>query len=230
MFHCLLSMHASRASAMRLYALISIASLKPARLLSVVFRVQASGGANAIEWSKKSMPPSFSRGTRISSATCPALVTSIGCRNATRGVPSVSFVTRLRFFFRSSSGLSGIYEKPQWPPSLMIRSAIAQAIDCLLNTPAMTPRLPANNDSMWRLRQSYDGCKLLACKLLESAIQHLTEKPSGSPRVANRRHATVAQLTTQAIIPGRKQHLPPKHLPPIRTWLPDPSPPLPRPR
>ena len=133
---------------MRLYALISIASLKPARLVSIVSRFKSSGSANAIECSRKSSRPSFSRATFISSAICSSLVTSIGCRNATCGLPSVSFETRPRFFLRSSSGLSGMYEKPHPPPSSRIRSAIAQAIDCLLNTPVIRPRLSANNGSM----------------------------------------------------------------------------------
>ena len=130
---------AAFASAMRLYALISIASLKPARLVSIVSPFRSSGSANAIECSRKSSPPSFSFATPISSAMCSSFVTSIGCRNATCGLPSVSFVTRPRFFLRSSSGLSGMYEKPHVPPSSRIRSAIAQAIDCLLNTPVIRP-------------------------------------------------------------------------------------------
>ena len=79
---------------------------------------------------------------------CSSLVTSIGCRNATCGLPSVSFVTRPRFFCRSSSGLSGMYEKPHVPPSSRIRSAIAQAIDCLLKTPVLNPRLFAKSGSI----------------------------------------------------------------------------------
>jgi hypothetical protein len=40
-----------------------------------------------------------------------------------------------------------MYEKPHVPPSFMIRSAIAQAIDCLLKTPITKPRLLAKSGS-----------------------------------------------------------------------------------
>jgi hypothetical protein len=37
-----------------------------------------------------------------------------------------------------------MYEKAHSPPSTMIRSAIAQAMDCLLKTPVIRPFFPAN--------------------------------------------------------------------------------------
>jgi hypothetical protein len=72
-------------------------------------------------------------------------VTSIGARNFALAFLSVSFWIRPRFFCRASSALSGMYENPQTPPSFMIRSAMAQAIDLSLKTPVIRPFLPSNN-------------------------------------------------------------------------------------
>ena len=49
-------------------ALISIANLKPSRLVATVSRLRSSGGAKAIECKRKSIDPSSSRQRPISAA------------------------------------------------------------------------------------------------------------------------------------------------------------------